>query len=54
MSLCARKACYLNVGEVIGLGIISGPSLNVVARGSAMVSQPPALPYFTIADKDRR
>jgi hypothetical protein len=37
MSLCARKARHLNVGEGVLVGIISGPTLNVVDAGAVII-----------------
>jgi hypothetical protein len=39
MRLGARKARHLDVSEVIVLGVISGPSLDVVARVRAAVEE---------------
>ena len=39
MRLVARKARHLEVSEVIVLGVISGPSLDVVASVGAAVEE---------------
>jgi len=39
MRLCARKARHLNVSEVIVIGIVSRPSLDVVACVGAAIEE---------------
>jgi hypothetical protein len=39
MHLSARKARHLNVGEVLVFGVISDPSLNVLASVGAAVEE---------------
>ena len=53
MRLGARKARHLDVSEVIVFGVISRPSLDVIARVGAAIQKRRSL-FFFLAGKSER